>query len=412
MEYQKLSKRQLLAMTWWNRPRFKDYDGIICDGSVRSGKTVCMADGFILWSMASFDGENFGICGKTIESLRRNVILNLRDWIGGVVDIVEKRAENKLIISDGKYTNTYFLFGGRDESSYTLVQGITLAGALLDEVALMPRSFVEQVIARCSVDGSKLWFNCNPEGPGHWFYQDWIRKTKERGVLHLHFTMDDNPALSQSIRDRYARMYSGIFYKRYVLGQWVISDGAIYDMFDEAKNVYGDDKRPIDLEWTGQRTITIDYGTTNPMRFLDIYDYDGTLYVDREYSWESRKEGRQKTDFEYADDLEQFAGKEACTIIVDPSAASFIAELRRRDFYVLPANNEVLDGIRKTSTLIAKQKIMIHNSCACLLEEMGAYVWDDKSITRGVDKPRKEMDHSQDALRYMVNSLPDWRFEV
>lgn len=412
MEYQKLSKRQLLAMTWWNRPRFKDYDGIICDGSVRSGKTVCMADGFILWSMASFDGENFGICGKTIESLRRNVILNLRDWIGGVVDIVEKRVENKLIISDGKHTNTYFLFGGRDESSYTLVQGITLAGALLDEVALMPRSFVEQVIARCSVDGSKLWFNCNPEGPGHWFYQDWIRKTKERGVLHLHFTMDDNPALSQSIRDRYARMYSGIFYKRYVLGQWVISDGAIYDMFDEAKNVYGDDKRPIDLEWTGQRTIAIDYGTTNPMRFLDIYDYDGTLYVDREYSWDSRKEGRQKTDSEYGDDLERFAGKEACTIIVDPSSASFIAELRRRDFYVLPANNEVLDGIRKTSTLIAKQKIMIHNSCACLLEEMGAYVWDDKSITRGVDKPRKEMDHSQDALRYMVNSLPDWRFEV
>lgn len=412
MEYQKLSKRQLLAMTWWNRPRFRDYDGIICDGSVRSGKTVCMADGFILWSMANFDGQNFGICGKTIESLRRNVILNLRDWIGGVVDITEKRAENKLIISDGEHTNTYFLFGGRDESSYTLVQGITLAGALLDEVALMPRSFVEQVIARCSVDGSKLWFNCNPEGPGHWFYQDWIRKTTERGVLHLHFTMDDNPALSQSIRDRYARMYSGIFYKRYVLGQWVISDGAIYDMFDETQNVYGDETRPVDLEWTGLRSIAVDYGTTNPMRFLDIYDYDGTLYIDREYSWDSRKEGRQKTDLEYGDDLEQFMGADRCEVIVDPSAASFIAELRRRDCFVIPANNEVLDGIRKTAALISTRKIMIHKSCACLLEEMGAYVWDEKSVTRGVDKPRKEMDHSLDALRYRVNALPDWRFEV
>ena len=144
MIYQRLSKRQLLAMLWWQQPRFRDRDALVCDGSIRSGKTVCMTVGFVLWSMATFSGQKFAICGKTIESLRRNVILNLRDWVPPDLTIVEKRAENKLVISDGTgRENTYFLFGGRDESSYMLIQGITLAGVLLDEVALQPQSFVE-----------------------------------------------------------------------------------------------------------------------------------------------------------------------------------------------------------------------------------------------------------------------------
>ena len=214
-------------MTWWNRPNFKRWEAIICDGAVRSGKTVCMAVGFLLWSMSSFDGQKFAICGKTIESLRRNVILNLRDWAGGILDIQEKRAENKLIVASQGRTNTYFLFGGRDESSYMLIQGMTLAGVLLDEAALMPRSFVEQALARCSVAGSKFWFNCNPEGPEHWFYKEWVLKCKERKALHLHFTMADNPALPQEIRERYERMYSGVFYRRYILGEGCLADGLI-----------------------------------------------------------------------------------------------------------------------------------------------------------------------------------------
>ena len=175
MIYQRLSKRQWLAMMWWQQPRFRNRDALICDGAIRSGKTMCMADGFVLWSMASFSGQKFALCGKTIESLRRNVILNLWDWLPPDLRIVEKRAENKLVISDGTgRENTYFLFGGRDESSYMLIQGITLAGVLLDEVALQPRSFVEQALARCSVEGSKFWFNCNPAGPEHWFYKNWL----------------------------------------------------------------------------------------------------------------------------------------------------------------------------------------------------------------------------------------------
>lgn len=167
MKYQRFSPRQTLTLTWWKRPEFADYDGILCDGSIRSGKTVSMAVGFILWSMYSFNNESFAICGRTIESLRRNVIVHFPSWLEGLFKVTERRAENKLIISVGGRSNTYYLFGGRDESSYTLVQGMTLAGVLFDEVALMPRSFVEQALARCSVAGSKFWFNCNPEGPMH-----------------------------------------------------------------------------------------------------------------------------------------------------------------------------------------------------------------------------------------------------
>lgn len=152
----------------------------------------------------------FAITSKSV-----NVIVHLPSWLEGLFKVTERRAENKLIISVGGHSNTYYLFGGRDESSYTLVQGMTLAGVLFDEVALMPRSFVEQALARCSVAGSKFWFNCNPEGPMHWFYKEWVLECKRRNVLHLHFTMADNLSLSEKIKQRYEGMYTGVFYARY-----------------------------------------------------------------------------------------------------------------------------------------------------------------------------------------------------
>lgn len=210
MRYQKLSPRQNLAMTWWNRPGFEGYDGIICDGSIRSGKTVAMTVGFVMWAMSRFQGQNFALCGKTIESLRRNVTSNLPNWLAGVFSFREYRTENKIVVTAAGRSNNFYLFGGRDESSASLIQGITLAGVLLDEVALMPRSFVEQACARCSVDGSKLWFNCNPEGPSHWFYLTWVLEAAKRNMLHLHFTMDDNLSLSASVKARYESLYSSI----------------------------------------------------------------------------------------------------------------------------------------------------------------------------------------------------------
>lgn len=394
---------------------YSRYDALICDGAVRSGKTSIMSISFLLWAMSTFSGRSFAFCGKSVGAVERNIIRPLLgvQYIGERFDLCYSRSSHALTARRGKQKNIFYLFGGKDESSASLIQGVTLAGVLLDEVALMPRSFVEQALARCSVPGARLWFNCNPENPMHWFRQEWILHAAEHNALHLHFLMEDNPSLDEATRARYRSMFRGVFYQRFILGQWVLSEGVIYDVFDQTENVYMDAQRPIDLEWTGIRTIAIDYGTTNPTRFLDIYDYDGTLYVDREYSWDSRKEHRQKTDSEYADDLQVFMGEnDPCEVIVDPSAASFIAELERRFVYVSKADNDVLNGIRRVSNLLVKRKIKVHERCACLISEMGTYVWDEKAALHGVERPVKENDHSQDALRYLVNALPDWRFEL
>lgn len=406
-----ISEKQKQILTF----PYTEKDALICDGAVRSGKTSIMAISFVRWAMEQFDRRSFALCGKSVGAVERNIVTPLLGvrYIQDSFSPKYNRSSHALVLRRGSKENIFYLFGGKDESSAALIQGVTLAGVLLDEVALLPRSFVEQALARCSVPGSKLWFNCNPENPLHWFYQEWILKAKEHNALHLHFLMEDNPALDDATKARYRTMFSGVFFQRFVLGKWVISEGVIYDMFDQTENTYTDESRPVDLEWTGQRVIAVDYGTTNPMRFLDIYDYDGTLYVDREYSWDSRKEHRQKTDGEYSDDLESFMGEnEPCEVIVDPSAASFIAELRSRGVFVTPADNEVMDGIRKTATMIAKRKIKVRDTCACLLDEMGTYIWDEKAAIRGVEKPVKEHDHSCDALRYKVNSLPEWRFEL
>lgn len=402
MIYQKLSKRQRLAMLWWQQPRFCDRDALVCDGSIRSGKTVCMTVGFILWSMATFNGQKFALCGKTIESLRRNVILNLRDWVPPDLKIVEKRAGNELIISDGTgRENAYFLFGGRDESSYMLIQGITLAGVLLDEVALQPQSFVEQALARCSVEGSKFWFNCNPAGPEHWFYKNWVEgdKPKEKNALHLHFTMGDNLALPQKIRERYENMYSGVFYDRYIRGLWVVAEGLIYTMFNKDFHVVPAEPRPYDKYY-----ISCDYGTINPTSMGLWGRTAGKWYRIWEYYFDSRKEGRQRTDEEHYAELEKLAGDcHISSVIVDPSAASFIEVIRRHGrFRVEKASNAVLDGIRDVATRLQCGDIFFNSCCTDCIREFGLYRWDEKAPA---DRPIKENDHAMDDVRYFVHKV-------
>lgn len=400
MQYQKLSDRQKLAMLWWNTEKFRDRDGIICDGSIRSGKTISMTVGFVLWMMCSFSGQTFAICGKTIESLRRNIIVHMRDWIPGEIRITEKQAENKLILSDGcGHENTLYMFGGRDESSYSLVQGITLAGALLDEVALMPRSFVEQVMGRCSVDGSKLWFNCNPEGPQHWIFAEWVQKAKKRNILHMHFTMADNPSLSDRIRARYESMFSGVFYRRYILGEWCVAEGLVYDFF-------GNEQVTSKLPASGEYYISVDYGTLNPFS-AGLWCWDGkTATRIKEYYYSGREKKAQKTDEEYYAELEKLAsGYNVRKIVVDPSAASFITTIHRHHkFVVVPAKNDVLDGIIITARLLRDGKMKIHESCKDCIREFGLYRWDEKQTT---DKPIKENDHAMDETRYFAATILD-----
>jgi PBSX family phage terminase large subunit len=386
-------------MTWWNRPGFEGYDGIICDGSIRSGKTVAMTVGFVMWAMRSFEGQNFAICGKTIESLRRNVTSNLSNWLAGVFSFKEHRSENKIVVTAAGRTNTFYLFGGKDESSAALIQGITLAGILLDEVALMPRSFVEQAVARCSVTGSKLWFNCNPEGPSHWFYLNWVCEAKKLNMLRLHFTMDDNLSLSPEVKARYESLYSGVFYDRFIRGLWVVAEGLIYTMFNKDFHVVPSTPRPYEKYY-----LSCDYGTINPTSIGLWGLAAGKWYRVREYYFDSRKEGRQRTDEEHYTELEALAGDlHISAVIVDPSAASFIEVIRRHERYrVEKATNAVIDGIRDVATRLQCGDIFFCDCCTDCIREFGLYRWDEKSTT---DRPIKENDHSMDDVRYFVHRV-------
>ncbi len=405
MTITKLSKKQRLAMSWWKSERGRKLDAVICDGAVRSGKTLSMSLGFMLWACGSFDGGAFAICGKTITSLRRNVITPIMPLLKDYGFIVsEKVSRNYIDLTLLGRTNRFYLFGGKDEGSASLIQGMTLSGVFFDEVALMPRSFVEQALARCSVAGSKMWFNCNPDNPSHWFYNEWIKKAQEKRALYIHFTMDDNPSLTQELKNRYKRLYSGTFYDRFVLGKWTASEGVIYPMFDEKKHVYSGD---VECE---RYVISCDYGTVNPSSFGLWGLCGGIWHRVREYYYSSKRTGISRTDEEHYAALEELAG--SCMIskvIVDPSAASFIECIRRHGrFRVIKADNDVVTGIRHVGTALRQGKLRFHESCRDILREFRLYRWSDKS---GTDAPIKENDHAMDDMRYfvmdMVGQCPD-----
>lgn len=426
-KFKSFSHKQKQILTWWmpDSP-VKDYDGIIADGAIRSGKTVCMSLSFVLWAMEKFSGQNFAMCGKTIGSFRRNVLFWLKLMLKSRgYQVTDHRADNLVEISRKGTTNYFYIFGGKDERSQDLIQGITLAGVFCDEVALMPESFVNQATGRCSVEGSKYWFNCNPDGPYHWFKVNWIDKAigylgkkkaaklqeeaQAKGtelnlkkLLYVHFTMDDNLSLSEAIKARYRSMYHGVFFKRYIEGLWAMAEGIIYDMFNQDKNVV--DTEVIAAEyrqrtghefWNGDKYVSCDYGTQNPTAFL-LWSKgaDGKWYCRREYYYSGRDKGKQKTNKEFSDDLIMWlAGERVRAIILDPAAASFKIELEEAGYKVKKAKNDVLDGIRFVATLLLSGSIFVDISCENLIKEFASYIWDAKAAEHGEDKPVKEHDH-------------------
>jgi len=403
-KFKPFSIKQLKVLKWWMDPKVKDMDGMIADGAIRSGKTLVMSLSFVIWAMTSFKNQNFGMCGKTIGSFRRNVlmVLKLMLWSRGY-QVKDHRADNLLSVFKGGIENNFYIFGGKDESSQDLIQGITLAGLFCDEVALMPESFVNQATGRCSVDGSKFWFNCNPEGPYHWFKVNWIDKRKEKKLIYLHFTMDDNLSLTERIKERYRSMYSGVFYKRYILGKWTVAEGLIYDMFDKEKHMMNEIKDTMLPEYY----VSCDYGTQNATVFLLWHkSAKGTWICEKEYYYSGRDKQKQKTDSEYADDLKTFIGDIAIkAIILDPSAASFKAELKKRGYKVKKAKNDVANGIRFVSTCLNQLLILFMKECKNTEKEFSSYVWDSKASERGEDKPLKENDHCMDAVRYFCYTI-------
>lgn len=399
MRFQSFSAKQKRVLSWWcpNSPDRKR-EGILCDGAVRSGKTFCMGLSFFCWAMAEFDRRRFGVCGTTRAAVERNILFETvpaLEELGFEVDW--QKAKGELKVRFGGHENTFFLYGGRNEGSASLIQGVTLAGVLLDEAALMPRSFVEQACARCSVAGAKIWLNCNPEGPEHWLYREWVCRAEEKNLLHLRFTMEDNPSLSKRTRERYERMFSGTFYRRFVLGEWVAAEGLVYDFFREEMMCDAPE------DGLGNWRISCDYGTVNPTSFGLWGRKDGIWYRVKEYYFDSRSEGRQKTDREYVEDLRKLAGeREIERVIVDPSAASFMEALRRTGLKVQKADNRVLDGIRVTAERLKSGEIVICRGCDAALREFQLYRWDKKS---GTDSVIKEHDHAMDEIRYFAMSL-------
>ncbi|MBQ7229331.1 MAG: PBSX family phage terminase large subunit [Oscillospiraceae bacterium] len=400
MSYVRFSPKQRRAISWW-LPGGPDagFEALVCDGAVRSGKTLAMGLGFFLWAGSGFQGRRFALCGKTIGALRRNVLAELVPRLKELgAELTERRSENKLTVRFGGRSNDFYLFGGRDEAAAGMIQGMTLAGVLMDEVALMPRSFVEQACARCSVTGSRLWFNCNPAGPNHWFYREWILGAKERNALHLHFTMEDNPSLSPEIRQRYERLYTGIFYRRFVLGQWAQAEGRVYDFFEP--EMVAQVPQGSFESWY----ISCDYGTVNPMSMGLWGLQKGVWYRVEEFYFDSRAKKRQMTDGEYERALQALAaGRPIREVIVDPSAASFLQLLRQKGWHVRKANNDVLSGIRATADALKAGRIRICAPCRDCLRELEEYVWDLRSGQR--DQVKKEHDHAMDDMRYFVSTV-------
>ena len=376
---------------------YTNYQTLICDGAVRSGKTSLMMVAFIDWAMRSYKNTRFGICGKTVDSATKNIIApyTAMTYAKEKYRIRWRRSDKLLEVSRGDVTNWFEVFGGKDESSFMLIQGRTFAGVLMDEVALMPRSFVEQAMARCSVAGARFWFSCNPGSPNHWFYQEWIKKPFEHNVLYLHFRMEDNPSLTQETLELYRSTYRGIFYQRYILGEWVVAEGLIYN--------FGEDNITDETPKGAEYYISVDYGTLNPFS-AGLWSVTGAKAVRiREYYYDGRKRQRQLTDEEYCEAIETLAeGIFITKVIVDPSAASFIAALKRKGYRVQQADNSVLDGIRRTAGYLKNGNIKIHRSCVDTIQEFGLYRWDEEKTE---DTVIKENDHAMDDIRYFCNTI-------
>jgi PBSX family phage terminase large subunit len=364
-------------------------------GAVRSGKTYASIWRFIKYIQKGPPGDLM-IVGKSIDTIRRNIISELMDFLG--VD-VRYYAGNRII---NLWERKIYVVGANDERAVQKIQGSTLAGAYIDEVSLIPESFWSMLLSRLSIPGAQLFATTNPDSPFHWL------KTKVLDDINLdlkswHFKLEDNPSLDDSYKDNLKREYKGLWYQRYIEGLWVLAEGTIYDFFDPKLHVM----QFIPTNTAKFYIVGVDYGTTNPCAFTLIGynpDHYPNMWVEKEYYWDSVKENRQKTDTEYAEDLVKFISNIPSAlkdIYLDPSAASFKVELQRHGVRnIVDANNDVLDGIRFVSGLLSNGSLQVHISCKNLINEFGSYVWDHKSRDLGIDKPMKRSDHVLDSVRY------------
>lgn len=370
----------------------------LSEGAVRSGKTVSSNLRWLEYILQSGPAKGeYLMFGKTERTLRRNIITPMQQLLGSSLRVNQGQGEIKV---GGKLI---YLAGASDERSIQKIQGLTLAGAYGDELSLAPESFFQMLLSRLSVKDAKFFGTTNPEGPYHWLKKKFIDRVDELDMSLFHFDIDDNTSLSKSYVKNLKNEYTGVFYKRYIEGLWVMAEGVIYDVFDEGVHV---DKIVGKNSFTNY-IVGIDYGTNNPCTF-GLYGFDNKslpVYLIKEYFYDGGAvNNKQKTDGEYADDLEKFIGdKRIDAIYVDPAALSFIVELKQRGKYVIKnAKNDVLPGIRYVSRLFYGHKYFIDSSCKETVKGYQSYAWDINAQGRGEDKPLKKDDHTCDRDRYAL----------
>lgn len=411
-KFKPFSRKQRKVLNWWCRSSpVRDYNGIIADGAIRSGKSVAMSLGFVIWAMSEFEACNFAMCGKTIGSFRRNVLFWLKLMLRSRgYSVSEQRTENLVIVRRGSVENYFYVFGGKDERSQDLIQGITLAGVFFDEVALMPESFVNQATGRCSVDGSKFWFNCNPGSPAHWFKTGWIDKRADKRLLYLHFTMDDNLSLSEAVKERYRSTYTGVFFKRYILGEWKSADGVIYRQFADDPERFILDEVPADI-FIG--TMGLDFGGNGSAHAGCLVGitrgYRSIVILDEYYRKEVIDPGT------LTDDVCGFVQRSqaqvrATSIWCDSAETTLIKGIRTEVFARhIPVEvrnarkGEIIDRIRLCDMLMSQGRFFILRRCRHTIAALSEAVWDGKSPTkdRRLDDGSTNID-SLDALEYAL----------
>lgn len=385
-------------------------------GAVRSGKSYVDVTHMIPWRLRSLRSEKglnviLGVSKSTIE---RNILQPMRDmYTDALVGTIN--SENIAMVCGVPV----YCLGAEKVSQVAKIQGSSIKYCYGDEVAKWHPEVFAMLQSRLDQECSCFDGAFNPEYPGHWLKRFMDREDLDAYIQH--YTLFDNPYLPRKVVENICREYAGtVYYARYVDGKWALAEGLIYPMITE-ENYYDDSSRPIALYHTAYRTIACDYGTTNPCVFLDIWDDGKVIWIDNEWRWDSQSDEAKRsampywTDAQYADAMMDFVGSDPsrqCPIIVDPSAKSFITELSSRGLYVKEGDNDVLDGIRRTASLFALRQIRIHRRCTGLIQELQGYAWDEKAGLIGDEKPIKARDHGPDALRYQINSLPDWRISA
>lgn len=377
----------------------------IADGAVRSGKTIACNVRWLTYIATGPQGD-LALFGKTRDTLQRNVLNTLFDIVGDKnYSWVNKQAGELMFLGRRCYC-----FGAANEEAESKIRGSTLAGALCDEANLYPKNVFQQILARLSVEGAQCFLNCNPDSPQHWMYTDYITNDKVTNKQRWKFLMDDNLSLSPSYIASLKSEYTGVWYQRMILGEWVAAEGLIYDMFDPEIHVRDNAIQYADcsanaLTWI----VACDYGTSSVMSWglYAITPYGLVIKV-KEYYYDARlpEHRKQKTDAEFGDDFVKWLADEAFpwAVYCDPSASSWKEELRRRGYRVMNARNDVIEGIRHVGSMLSTRRYLVDSSCKNTIREYQTYVWDDKAQEIGVDKPLKQNDHAVDTDRYALTS--------